>query len=171
MKFVRTTQPWSRFAIKLVVLSSILLGTGLVVVDRYRIGMDPQVEKCIPGITFYLIDRKDKRLERGKTFVFRARGLEPVFADGTQMVKYLRAMPDDMVEVSEDQTIRVNGQLVGEGLSQASRLGLPETHFIGSGRVSEGSYWFMGTSNLSFDSRYWGAVKKEQIVGRAYPLF
>ncbi|WP_341848759.1 S26 family signal peptidase [Vibrio parahaemolyticus] len=23
----------------------------------------------------------------------------------------------------------------------------------------------------SFDSRYWGAVKDEQIIGRAYPLF
>ncbi|MDV5555438.1 S26 family signal peptidase [Enterobacter hormaechei] len=28
-----------------------------------------------------------------------------------------------------------------------------------------------GQKPFSFDSRYWGTVKNDQIIGRAYPLF
>lgn len=171
MKLIRQKQPWGQYAVKILALSVAMTAGAIIFMDRYRIGMDPQEEKCIPGITFYLIDRKDQELERGKTFVFRARGLEPVFRDGTQMVKFLTAMPEDIVEISEDQIVRVNGEPMGKGLSQAKRLGLSEEKFVGSGKIPADSYWFMGTSELSFDSRYWGTVKKEQIIGRAYPLF
>ncbi|MDX7527058.1 S26 family signal peptidase, partial [Enterobacter hormaechei] len=32
-------------------------------------------------------------------------------------------------------------------------------------------YWFSGEAATSFDSRYWNSVKREQIVGRAWPLW
>jgi conjugal transfer pilin signal peptidase TrbI len=85
------------------------------------------------------------------------------------MVKILTAMPGDAVEVNEWQII-INGKPVGEGLPLAKELHLPEQHFYGKSVLEDGHYWFMGRSPLSFDSRYWGAVEDEQIIGRAYPL-
>ena len=37
--------------------------------------------------------------------------------------------------------------------------------------VEPGHYFMMGEHFRSYDSRYWGTVHENQIVGRAYPLF
>lgn len=169
--WVRQRQPWGRFTVKLVVLVCVMSAGAWAFMDRYRFGMDPQEEKCIPGVTFYLIDRKDRTPVKNKTFVFRAEGIEPIFPDGTQMVKYIRGTPGDTVEVRADETVVINGVQVGQGLSQSEKLGVSHDQFVGQGTIAKDEYWFMGTSDLSFDSRYWGTVQKEQIVGRAYPIF
>ncbi len=170
MRLVRKKQSWTRFGVKLTFLTVCMATLGIAFMDRYRIGIDPQIEKCIPGKTFYLIDLKDKNLQRDGIYVFKAKGLEPLFAEGTQMVKFLRGMPGDTVEVTNDHRVMVAGQELGYGLFLSYELEQPAEKFIGKGVLDDGSYWFMGTSNRSFDSRYWGTVKDEQIVGRAYPL-
>ena len=43
--------------------------------------------------------------------------------------------------------------------------------FYGSRVLKDGEYWMMGTKYLSFDSRYWGPIKEDQIVARAYVIF
>lgn len=171
MAFIRKKQSWSRFSTKALLTLLVLIALGTVILSRYRIGIDPQVEKCIPGKTFYLIDLKDKELHRDAIYVFKAKGLEPLFQEGTQMVKFLRGMPGDEVEVTQDHKVMVAGEQLGKGLFLRYDLNQPAENFIGKGVLPENSYWFMGTSDRSFDSRYWGVVKSEQIVGRAYPLF
>jgi conjugal transfer pilin signal peptidase TrbI len=32
------------------------------------------------------------------------------------------------------------------------------------------TYWVMGDQPKSFDSRYWGVVYQQQIIGKAYAL-
>ncbi len=171
MSFVRKKQPWPRFAIKLTVLSACLAVGAVAFANRYRIGIDSQIEKCIPGITFYLVDLKDKELKRDQIYSFSAKGLQPLFADGTKMVKILKGMPNDTVQVDESHAVLVNGRQVGKGLFLTRELKQPASKFIGKSVLGENSYWFMGESDRSFDSRYWGVVKDEQIIGRAYPLF
>lgn len=156
------------FILKASVVLLLMWGVGTSLASRYRIGIDPQQEKCLPQ-TFYLVDLKDRSLERGAIYAFKARGLAPLFQEGTWMVKILVAMPGDTVEVNAQQ-IAVNGKPVGEGLPLAQQLHLPESHFYGKSVLEDGHYWFMGTSPLSFDSRYWGAVEDDQIIGRTYPL-
>lgn len=171
MKFVVKREPWLRFLTKACIVLVVLVVAGLAFVDRYRIGMDTQLVKCIPGYTFYLIDRKDRRLEKGAVYSFSARGLEPFYEDGTQMVKFLRGQPGDSIQVHEQGSIYVNGEVVGSGFAHAEQLGMAAESFVGEAILQEGNYWFMGTSEESFDSRYWGTVKDDQIIGRAYPIF
>ncbi|NMT57244.1 S26 family signal peptidase [Vibrio parahaemolyticus] len=134
-------------------------------------GIDPQQEKCLPGYTFFLIDLNDQTLERGAVYAFQAKNMQPFYKDGTRMVKILTGMPGDKVEINDKWKITVNGDVVGEGLQLAGKLHLPESHFYGKTTLKENNYWFMGKSPFSFDSRYWGTVKNDQIIGRAYPLF
>lgn len=171
MKLVVKKEPWSRFLIKASIVLVVLVIAGLAFVDRYRIGIDTQLVKCIPGYTFYLIDRKDRSLEKGAIYSFAARGLDPFYEDGTQMVKFLRGQPGDRIKIHEQGNIYVNDELVGFGLVHAEQLGMTAENFVGEATLQEGSYWFMGTSDESFDSRYWGTVSDEQIIGRAYPIF
>lgn len=164
-------EPWKRFTFEAVITLAVLWTAGTAFASRYRIGYDPQKEKCLPGYSAFLIDLKDQHLERGGIYAFVTRGLTPFYKDGTRMVKILRGMPGDTVEIKAQREVIVNGEVVGEGLYLADALHQPESRFYGKAELKEGNYWFMGKSPLSFDSRYWGTVKDDQIIGRAYPLF
>lgn len=164
-------ESWGRFGAKACVVLVALWMAGAAFAGRYRIGIDPQQEKCLPGYTVFLVDLKDRALERGAVYAFRARGLSPFYADGTRMVKVLAGVPGDEVAIDASRRITVNGREVGKGLALAAKLQQPESRFYGSGHLDAGHYWFMGKSALSFDSRYWGTVRDEQVIGRAYPLF
>lgn len=168
---IKKREPWLVFGAKALVVTGLIVALGAAFISRYRIGIDPQDVKCIPGKTFYLVDLADRELQRGRVYAFKAKGVEPFFRDGTQMVKFLRGMPGDEVEVQTDQTILVNKQQQGWGLSLAMNLKQPLDSFIGQKTLRDDEFWFMGLSDISFDSRYWGSVSNEQIIGRAYPLF
>lgn len=163
-------ESWPRFGMKAALVLLVLLVTGNGFMNRYRIGIDPQNEKCLPGYTVYLIDLNDRSLQRGAIYSFHAKNLQPLYKDGTRMVKILAGMPGDVVEIDHSWNTTVNGEVVGEGLQLARRLNLDESQFYGKRTLTEGHYWFMGQSPFSFDSRYWGTVNDEQIIGRAYPL-
>ncbi|ATW34774.1 signal peptidase I [Candidatus Williamhamiltonella defendens] len=170
-KYFVKKESWKRFSVKAVVTLLVLWAAGVAFASRYRIGIDPQQGKCLPGYTFFLIDLKDPSLERGAVYAFHAKNMPPFYKDGTRMVKILTGMPGDKVEINDKLKITVNGDVVGEGLQLAGNLNLPESHFYGKATLKDGHYWFMGKSSFSFDSRYWGTVKDDQIIGRAYPLF
>lgn len=173
-KWILRKVSWPRFLFKSVITIGVIYAAGVWFAANYRIGYDHQYYKCIPGYTFYLIDLKDQALKKGSIYAFKARNMQPFFENGTQMVKILRALPGDTVEVNKgdhEYLVRVNGEVVGKGLYLSNKLGVPESSFAGKTILETGNYWFMGTSPLSFDSRYWGSVKNDQIIGRAYPIF
>jgi type IV secretory pathway protease TraF len=64
----------------------------------------------------------------------------------------------------------VNGAAVAEGLALARTLGRQASAFARTERVADGHYFFMGRSHDSYDGRYWGYVRADQIVGRAMKL-
>src|SRR5690554_6118218 len=113
----RKRQSWRSFGIKAVIVVASILILGAAFISRYRIGIDSQIVKCIPGKTLYLVDIRDKDLHTGRIYAFRSKGVAPFFEDGTAMVKFLRAMPGDLVEIRHDQEILVNGTPQGWGLS------------------------------------------------------
>lgn len=164
-------QPWPRFIAKATLVLAIILGGGVWFAQNYRIGIDPQLEKCIPGYTFYLVDLHDKQVERDKTFAFRSKGVEPLFQDGTWMVKFARGMPGDRVEIDREHNVKINDEVLSRGLFLSRELQVDPTIFMGSVILNQREFWFMGLTDRSFDSRYWGVVNEDQIVGRAYPLF
>lgn len=170
MKWIKKKESWSRFGLKALIVVMVIALAGGAFASRYRIGIDTQLVKCIPGYSIYLIDRKDRGLEKGAIYAFAAQGLNPLYEDGTQMVKYLRGEPGDHVSVGE-HGIKVNGLTVGQGLTHAETLGVPPASFTGEAVLKDDNYWFMGTSDESFDSRYWGTVNDDQVIGRAYPIF
>ncbi len=57
------------------------------------------------------------------------------------------------------------------GVLLAKRLGKPASRYRRDEIVPADQLWFMGTSLDSFDSRYWGYVRKVDVLGRAYPIW
>ena len=139
--------------------------------ESYRIAWDRQLLRCI-GPRFLLIDLKDKTIERDALYAYESRQAAPLIQNGVTVGKYLRGLPGDLVEVRRDNTIWVNGRKVAEGMPHLAGLTDEQTaKFYGSRRLKDDEYWVMGTKFISFDSRYWGPIHKDQIIARAYALF
>lgn len=171
-RFLKKKESWQKYSFKVAVLLTAMVLGWLSFASRYTIVGDPQELRCIPGYTVYLVDKKDTELKRGQLYMFLSKDLRPIYDEGTKMLKYLRAVPGDDVEIRDNDQIFINGEASEWGLSLApQKLGQPSSNFHGRTKLRDGQYWFLGTSPQSFDSRYWGAVKRENIIGRAYPLF
>lgn len=170
MKLFARKESWSRFSAKAGVFLA-LLGLVALFFSRYTIAYDPQDVRCLPDHSVYLIDKKDRRMVRDGLYAFEGKGLTPLFEDGQQMIKRLKGLPGDNVEIDTLESIIINTHVVTRGLSLLEKLDKPIASFVGKGQLGQGNYWFMGETDDSFDSRYWGTVTDEQIIGRAYPLF
>ncbi len=164
------------FMIKLVLIFSFIFiagfFSGIAFASQYSLVFDPQSVRCIPEYRFYIVDRKDTTLVRDQLYMFLSKDLSPIYPEGTKMLKYLRGFPGDTISISAADQIFINGEPKEYGLLLAqTKLGQPAAHFRGDMTLAENQYWFLASSPRSFDSRYWGAVKGERIMGRAYAIF
>ena len=153
-------------------LLAVVASMGYAFQSRFQIGIDPQKTLSMEKRVF-LIDTKDQHLERGGIFVFKTQGAEPVYADGTELVKRVVGMPGDRVEITPYFDILVNGERVARGLWHLRQLEQGEVRkkFTGTRVLNDNEYWVTGRSFKSFDSRYFGPITSAQIKGRAYGLF
>jgi len=174
MSIIRKKRSWCRHVLYLALVSGALTTTTLAFHSRYRIAFDPQNNKCLPKYSFYLVDLKDRHLEKGNLYAFGAKNMRPFYADGTRMVKILKGGQGDHIRIEEDDSlvrIQVNGNTEGVGLLHAQQLGRVIADFLGERTLGENELWLMGESPSSFDSRYWGVASTDQIIGRAYAIF
>lgn len=128
-------------------------------------------------------------IERGQIIIFRHPD-DP----GTYLVKRVIGLPGDRIQLRQKQVYR-NGQALDESYvlhndpefnefrdnfpNFASGLGLPAwmeqlPSYVHNGElvVPAGQYFVMGDNrDLSSDSRYWGFVPRENIVGQPLVLY
>jgi len=166
-----TAKAHALFLLKALPVLAVVLGLGAYLGNRFHLGIDDQKELCLPGgHLWYLIDRHDQNVWRGDLVAFRADPrMAPWFPTGRIIVKLATGMPGDRVQVDGSHTL-INGKPVSEGLALSPKLGKPTADFIREATVPGSALWATGTHPQSFDSRYWGFVYDNQIIGRAYAL-
>jgi signal peptidase I len=85
-------------------------------------------------------------------------------------VKRLIGMPGDEVEI-KGRTVYINGQPLKEDYTQYIDPGSIYDHY-GPFHVPEGHYFAMGDNrDNSQDSRYWGSVPRDYILGKALVIY
>jgi len=168
-----------------------LLVGDFILVNKYDYGLR------LPVLNKKLIQVGEPK--RGDVVVFRYPGLDSEDPQkGTDYIKRIIGLPGDRIEVSEDQ-VSINGVKVGyvpagvfEGRSGQSVnntgdsmvtenlpgrshtvLDIPGSEFPpGTWVVPEGHYFAMGDNrDRSADSRAWGYVPEENLVGRAMVIW
>ena len=116
--------------------------------------------------------------------------------DGTRLVKRVIGLPGDVVELRDGQLLlnghpvsyapldpavaqqvtipeQTHGRFANEQLPERDHAvmalpGVPARRTFAPVRVPEGHYFMLGDNrDNSFDSRFWGAVPRQQIIGRA----
>lgn len=165
----KITLPPKAFLAKMALLGVIIIAAWAYVADRYRFGVDNQDITCLPG-RHYLIDRYDRTPpEKGKIYAFYSKSIPPYYTENTIMVKILIGLPGDKVKIEND-TVFINDEPVAKGLVHAKALGKSNRDFWGKGTLGPNQYWFIGTNPRSFDSRYWGSIGWERVLGRAHHI-
>ena len=162
-------EPWPRFLARASAVLILVLSAGAYLAGRFRIGVDDQVPSCLP-YQWWLIDTHDRAVVQGETYAFAALGMGPFFQDGQTVIKIAAGLPGDRVSVTRAAT-RVNGRVVGEGLALCGTLQREPEDFTREAIVPAGSLWMMGGTIQSFDSRYWGFLPQERLIGRVYALW
>ena len=138
--------------------------------QRFLIGGDDQVDRCLPDKRIYIIDTYNKDIWRGDLIAFRAERMAPYFKDGQVVVKIAAGVAGDRVQVDNRQT-QINGSVIIDGLPLADKLKQLPSAFKRDEAIPPAAYWVTGKTPKSFDSRYWGYVYDYQVIGRAYALF
>ncbi|MDR4494192.1 MAG: signal peptidase I [Nitrospirales bacterium] len=92
-------------------------------------------------------------------------------------VKRVIGMPGDTIQI-QDKKVSVNGQpLMDEAYTQRIDPGIVDGHInprdnLGPLTVPPNSYFVMGDNrDQSLDSRFWGFVKKEKIIGKVDRIY
>lgn len=158
------------FLLKALPLLFLILALENYLGERFLIGGDDQVDRCLPDKRIYIIDTFNKDIWRGDLMAFRAKRMSPYFKDGQIIVKIAAGVTGDHIKVDGHQTT-INGALIIEGLPLAEKLKKTPSTFNRDENIPLSAYWVTGKTAKSFDSRYWGYVYDDQVIGRAYAIF
>ncbi len=104
-------------------------------------------------------------VNRGDVIVFERAENDP--SETRDLIKRAMGLPGDVIAASEGQ-LYINGNLVDEPYLQAGEL----TSTFGPIEVPEDHLFMMGDNrDKSFDSRFFGPVPQDRVVGRAVSVF
>lgn len=160
---------WRWWAQAVTATAAVVAVTGYLA-TRFDIRIDPQVERCIPGARAFLVDRHDHDPGSGELVAFKPPDLGPLFDADAEFVKRVAALPGERVTVGISET-RVGERIVARGLGAAEALGVAPARFVRTGKVPAESLWVVAPGRNSVDSRYWGALDQDRVIGTAYVLF
>ncbi len=116
------------------------------------------------------ISYKRRGPQRGEIVVFKAPPSEPCAVEGCEYIKRVIGLPGDIVRLNDGQ-VTINGnQLTEAYLPEDSTT--PGGSYLRDGRpliVPQEEYLLMGDNRShSRDSREFGPIPKEDIIGRAF---
>ncbi|MCW9049905.1 MAG: signal peptidase I [Deltaproteobacteria bacterium] len=145
--------------------------------DTLLIGDHLLVNKFIYGTQLPFMDQRYLALrspERGDVIVFEFPEDEgKSYFKRRDFIKRVIGLPGDLIEVKAKQ-VYVNGQPfnvpqeVHKDQEMIPSVASPRD-FVGPIKVPEGSYFVMGDNrDFSYDSRFWGFVKRSKIKGLAF---
>ena len=154
---------------KMVGVAVVMLAGADYITGRFIIGHDPQEQRSLAA-TVYLVDRYAEDFERGDYAAFTAGDLDPKARWGRIFVKQIAAGPGDTVRVA-DGVVTVRGTDKGTLEHGLEAFDAPASAYARNGPIGAQQYWMMGSTAVSFDSRYFGAVPAENMIGKVYPVY
>jgi len=101
-------------------------------------------------------------IRRGDLVTFRNEQAS-LFPRGALMTKIVAGVPGDTVVIGQG-VISINGQILGTLARGAQHFFKPVNTWDTRYRIPAGQYFVFGSEYRSYDSRYWGPIRHDQIV-------
>lgn len=138
---------------------------------EWRLGLTFAELRCLEGTAFLIDVEREVAAERGDMLAYRARGLMPIAPDGQVVVKLVAAVPGDRVRV-DASGIYINDVKWGElNPITMERTGWTVQRVTREFVVGEGELLMLGDQPRSYDGRYWGPIRINQLEGKAWRLW
>ena len=168
-KILGKESTWGRWLLCTFFFTAAFCMGGKVLGTRYGIYADGRLYKCMP-YTLFILDKWQNKGEVNSYFAFHAKDTT-LFKDGATLAKQFVAGFSDSVEINENESILINNKEVRRGLNLADIMERERQDFMGKAVIEKDEFYALGSTSDSFDSRYWGTVNENQIVGKLYPVF
>jgi type IV secretory pathway protease TraF len=159
-KFLRRKTSRLEQAVVDILLALLLLVIWASSQDRY--GLVFQTDYSVRFRLGY-IDRMMKLPEPGKYFAFTFLAVRDEPRYGQPFVKLLACSPGDHLE-NRGRDFYCNGDFIGTAKTHSLK-GEPLAHFEYNGAIPPGHYFAVGETKHSFDSKYWGFVRADWVLG------
>lgn len=184
-----------RNVVILSILAAFIALSFQLISDRYGFYVVREDHMCLPYK--YLYVKKGVMPENyGELISFKSSGIQN-FADGVTFTKVLTGLPGDRIKrqiFSEEErrkhtlhfekngepvTLRLQGRvhLYRKGGRGPVTYDVIEKDSLGRSLpmveemvIPEGNYFVAGKEDRTFDSRYWGLINEEQVIGQAFPF-
>ncbi len=150
-------------------------GVWAIKASGYRLDFDVQrvigAPHCLPSFLYLSRMRVDHAPHRGDYVVARMpdSGMTVGAREGTRILKAVAGVPGDHIRIAGTE-LYIN-EMHRDRLWLAKSLPGRQPGDFDTDRVlQEGEYFLMGTTKESFDSRYWGPIREDAILGYARPL-
>lgn len=143
---------------------------GHAAAQNFRIAFDKAEVPCLPW-RVYLVSLTDERPERGSIVTFHARNVEPHFEEGAMFTKMVIGLPGEIVTITSG-AVEVGGvEHPGLSAEVLEKLGVGALDLERRYQLGPDEFFMAGTSDNAFDSRYYGPVSGDQLVGHARGLW
>lgn len=151
----------------IIVLAAFLTGAWLP--GRIIVSTSPSLNHRV-----FFLTRTKGTIENGDYLVFKhketsfvRKGLNP---DNDRMVKKVGCSPGEILSVRTEKTFFCGSRELGTALDTDSKgRTLPLFQF--NGTVPQDSFFMVGDSPRSFDSKYFGFVHADEIIYKVLPLW
>jgi len=140
--------------------------------SRYKIGI--AYDSALPCINakLVIIDKWQRDVPVGALATFRNFADNEFFPEGLLWTKIVAAKEGQQVRVELDEMIVDESTRYRLSLNYLlPNIEQTEEELVRTHTVESDHYFMVGETITSYDSRYWGSVPQENIIGRAYVIF
>ena len=140
---------------------------GMMIPGRISVTLTPSLDKRV----FFLSEAsRETRITRGDYVMFMLS--TPYIGNGKPLrtIKRVGCAAGDVLSVKWKKHYYCNGMYMGQAKDR-SKKGEPVEVFRFSGKVPDGALFVVGDSPDSYDSRYFGFLRKEDVIKIAHPVF
>ena len=140
------------------------------IAQHFGIWIDTRGKRCIAQYSTYLVHKRNFSIQKGDIVAFNTHAAVTHYPLKSKFGKYVAATAGDKVVISA-QGVFVNQELVATGFALTKKLNLDEISLYQQFVVAKNQWFVLGDSSDSYDSRYWGTIDSNQILGKAVPLW
>ncbi|WP_076414948.1 signal peptidase I [Shewanella sp. UCD-KL12] len=153
-----------------VVVSFSLIGLSVLLFNAaFTIAIPAQEYSCL-NASYFLVDKSEKKLERDRLIAFYLPNETEFFPLGSRWIKLLVGMPGDEVVITEN-SVTVNGhEYVNNMKLLLMKLKMDRSEVERKITLGSNEYFMVGETPLSYDSRFWGVISEENVIGNAYAI-